>query len=171
MSIQILVISGVSGSGKTTVGSLLAQDLDWVFVDADDFHTPENIEKMRQGIPLTDADRQSWLLHLGDLIQTQIQENRPTVLACSALKEHYRQLLRRGVSHKDPETMGWVYLYGSPEQIEARLRQRQHPFMNPSLLASQLAALEAPQDPATLQLEISATPQALAQHIRQHYRL
>ncbi|MGQ9838493.1 MAG: gluconokinase [Cyanobacteriota bacterium] len=171
MSIQILVISGVSGSGKTTVGSLLARDLGWVFVDADDFHSPENIEKMRQGIPLEDEDRQSWLSCLRDLIQTQLQLHHPTVLACSALKERYRQMLGGNGPHQKPGLIGWVYLCGSPEQIQIRLRQRQHPFMNPSLLTSQFAALEAPQDPAVLQLEISATPQAIVQRIRQHYRL
>ncbi|MEN9223214.1 MAG: gluconokinase [Thermostichus sp. BF3_bins_97] len=164
---QILIISGVSGSGKTTVGSLLAQELGWIFLDADDFHPPENREKMRQGIPLTDADRHGWLLRLAALIQTHLRDHRPVVLACSALKEHYRKLLQGSA----PEAIGWVFLHGSPAELEARLQRRTHAFMNPSLLASQLAALEAPQDPATLQLQISTPPPDLVQQIRQHFRL
>ena len=126
---------GVSGSGKSTVGQLLASRLDCPFLDGDDFHPPENVAKMAAGTPLTDADRWPWLEKLnGKLI-----ENQAAVLACSALKESYRQVLAQGLAD-----CRFVHLHGSIELIRARLEQRQHRYMPASLLESQFATLEPP---------------------------
>ncbi len=129
-----IIIMGVSGCGKTTVGQLLATRLELPFFDADDFHSPQNKQKMASGIALTDADRADWLEALATLLETRAS---PCVLACSALKEKYRQTLARGAA------LRFVYLKGSRELIAARLAAREH-FFSPSLLESQFAALEEP---------------------------
>lgn len=155
-----LIIMGVSGSGKTTIGSLLAQELNWKFYDADDFHPPNNKEKMSAGIPLTDEDRISWLQALQNLIQT---ETNSFVLACSALKETYRDFL------KVNEDVKFVYLKGSFEQIENRLSKRKNHYMPVKLLQSQFDALEEPQN--ALSIDISQSPQEIIQTIRQGFNL
>lgn len=131
---------GVTGAGKTTIGVLLAQRLGWDFVDADSFHSPANVEKIRQGIPLDDADRAPWLRSLRHSMQDWVAEHRNVVLACSALKRSYRAELRIA-----GET-SFVYLKGSYDLISQRLRQRHGHFASETILAGQFAALEEPND-------------------------
>jgi len=134
-----LVVCGVSGAGKSTVGSLLAQRLGWAFFDADDFHPRSNVEKMRRGEPLTDTDRGPWLDALRALIERAEDDGQPLVLACSALKAAYRD--RLGI---DQRRVVSVFLDGSKRLIAARLAGRAHTFMPASLLDSQFEALEPP---------------------------
>src|SRR5262249_29271301 len=139
----VLVIMGVVGVGKTTVGILLAQELGWQFADADDFHSPENVEKIRQGIPLTDADRAPWLSALRAAIKKWNATRRNVVLACSALKERYREELGTG-------NVGFLYLKGSYDLIRERLRSRHGHFATESILKSQLEDLEEPENAITV---------------------
>ena len=138
--IMIIVVMGVSGSGKTTVGKALASALEIPFYDADDFHQQGNIVKMEQGIPLQDLDRESWLETLSKNL-TQWEAATGAVLACSALKEMYRTALNSGVNND----MTWVYLYGRSELIKERMAGRRGHYFKPELLDSQLADLEPPQ--------------------------
>ncbi|MBE9096444.1 gluconokinase [Tychonema sp. LEGE 07203] len=138
---MIVIVMGVSGSGKTTVGKLLAQSLNWDFSDADDFHPAANIEKMSLGIPLEDADRIPWLLQLQSEIDTWLLENKNVVLACSALKASYREMLCR-----DQQRIKIVYLKASIELLTARLKTRENHYMKADLLSSQLGTLEKPED-------------------------
>lgn len=154
---------GVSGSGKTTVGSLLAKELNCKFYDADDFHSESNKEKMSKGIALTDADRITWLNDLRELIKTVSEENASGVLACSALKEAYRGMLQVN------DQVKFVYLKGSFEQIEQRLSERKNHYMPVKLLRSQFDALEEPKD--VLTIDISHTPQEIIQIIRKGLNL
>lgn len=126
---------GVSGCGKSTIGALLAERLDVPFLDADEFHPPQNVAKMAAGTPLTDADRQPWL----ELLNAKLRDARAAVLACSALKEAYRRTLAR-----DLPDCRFVHLKGGVELIRARLAARRHRYMPASLLESQFAALEPP---------------------------
>ena len=135
---MILLLMGVSGCGKTTVGAALAQSLGWPFFDADDFHPPANVAKMAAGEPLTDADRWPWLDRLADEMRAILARGGHAVLACSALKEAYRARLAQA---GDVRT---VYLAGDEPTIAARLAARQHRYMPPSLLPTQFAALEEP---------------------------
>ena len=137
---MIIIVMGVSGSGKTTVGKALASGLDIPFYDADDFHPKKNIAKMKKGIPLQDSDRKSWLETLSKNL-TQWQAARGAVLACSALKEMYRTALNSGVNNN----ITWVYLYGRSELIKERMVGRKKHYFKPELLVSQLADLEPPQ--------------------------
>lgn len=141
---------GVSGCGKTSVGKALAETLGWDFYDADDFHPPANIAKMTSGIPLTDADRAPWLESLRTLISACVQSNRPGVLACSALKERYRQTLLRG----NPGAQ-LVYLKGSYNLIWSRMAQRPGHYMKPEMLKSQFDALEEPHNALTIDISLS----------------
>jgi gluconokinase len=138
---QAVILMGVAGSGKTAVGKQLAQKLDWIFLDADDFHPPANIEKMKHGIPLNDEDRAPWLQRLHDELQQQMADGHSVILACSALKESYRKVLRDEVS---PPT--FVYLDVDPETIRDRLQHRTAHFFPKQLMESQFAALEKPKD-------------------------
>jgi gluconokinase len=135
---------GVEGSGKTTVGKSLAQELGWRFVDADDFHSTSNKEKMSRGIPLGDADRGPWLRAIHDFIADRVEEGQKLVLACSALKQSYREQLREGLEMKV------VYLKGSFDLFYSRLQERQAHFARESLLASQFESLEEPTDAITI---------------------
>jgi gluconokinase len=137
---MIIVIMGVAGSGKSTVGESLATELHYKFLDGDSLHPPRNIEKMRHDIPLTDADRAPWLAAIHGCIVESLQRAEDLVVACSALKQRYRDALNSGV------VITWVYLKGSKELIGERLRQRRHHFMKPEMLASQFAVLEEPAD-------------------------
>ena len=136
---MVVIIFGVSGAGKTTIGQLLAEELGWRFYEADYFHSQANIDKMRQGVPLTDEDRWPWLKNLRELIKRCLAAGENAVLACSALKEAYRRRLRVNADVK------LVFLRGDYELIANQLRQRRGHFMNPVLLQSQFADLEEPQ--------------------------
>jgi gluconokinase len=138
---RAVVLMGVAGSGKTAVGTIVAEKLHWLFLDADNFHPPANIEKMKHGIPLDDADRAPWLKRLHDELQRQINEGRSVILACSALKEAYRQILR---DETTPPT--FIYLDVDPETIRERLSHRTAHFFPKQLMESQFAALEKPKD-------------------------
>ena len=132
---MIVVVMGVSGVGKTTIGSALARELGWRFIDADRYHPSANVAKMAAGIPLADEDRWPWLETLNRLVKKE----KNAVLACSALKEAYRSRITDGLARFEI-----VYLHGSFELIRARLAQRPHHYMPASLLASQFATLEPP---------------------------
>ena len=138
---------GVSGCGKTTVGILLAERLGWDFYDADDFHSPENIAKMAAGIPLRDDDRLPWLATLHKLIFTCLDEGRPGILACSALKERYRKKLLAG----NPNVR-LVYLKGDFSTIIERMQARSRHYMKPDMLQSQFDALEEPLNAITISI-------------------
>ncbi|WP_219601074.1 gluconokinase [Hymenobacter sp. DG01] len=153
---QVIIVMGVSGSGKSTVGSLLARRLQVPFHDADDFHSPANIAKMAGGTPLTDEDRKGWLKALSAGIREWSQSG-GAVLACSALKESYRQQLMAG----GPVT--WVFLDGSEELVRQRLTNREGHYMGSALLSSQFAALEKPT--YGLRLPIDDTPSDLVNQI------
>ncbi len=149
-TIRFFIVMGVSGSGKSSVGRALAARLGWDFYDADDFPPPANIAKMSSGIPLSDEDRAPWLASLRDLVFTSLQHHRPAVLACSALKESYRQTLQT----QNP-AVRLVYLKGSYAQIEARMAQRENHYMKPAMLQSQFLALEEPHNAQVLSVELS----------------
>jgi gluconokinase len=153
----IIVVMGVTGSGKTTIGTLLAARLAWLFADADDFHSAANKEKMHKGIPLTDADRLPWLASMHEQIAKWIASKQNAVLACSALKRSYRQQLWNG-----PEVK-FVYLRGSYEFIAERLRARKGHFADEHILAGQFADLEEPGD--ALVVDISASPDEIVAEI------
>ncbi|QMV19621.1 AAA family ATPase [Granulicella sp. 5B5] len=140
---MIVVLMGVSGSGKTTIGTLLAERMGTVFADADDYHPEANKAKMAAGHPLNDEDRQPWLETLNALLRGWHESETGGVLACSALKEKYRETLSSGMAIG---TVKFVLLDGSKELIAERLAQRHHEYMNPKLLESQLATLEKPKD-------------------------
>jgi gluconokinase len=150
---MIVVVMGVSGSGKTVVGEALARRLNWVFEDADHWHPASNIEKMRSGAALTDEDRKPWLRSLNSAVRSWIADQRDVVLACSALRESYRNMLREGVP--DREAVRFVYLKGTYEEIGKRLDLRAGHFMPESLLASQFAALEEPDSSEALVADVS----------------
>jgi gluconokinase len=138
---MIVVLMGVSGSGKTTIGTLLAERMGTVFADADDYHPKANKEKMAAGHPLNDEDRQPWLEKLNEVMRGWFDSGKGGVLACSALKEKYRETLSSGM----PEgAVSFVLLDGSKELIAERLAGRKHEYMNPGLLDSQLATMEKP---------------------------
>jgi gluconokinase len=159
----ILILMGVSGSGKTTVGRLLAQEVGWQHFDADDFHPAANIEKMKRGLPLNDADREPWLLRLREVISSCLERNESAVLSCSALKESYRSILAID------EAVHFVYLQGSSDLIRQRLSNRSDHYMNPVLLDSQFDTLEEPSD--SLRIDISAPPRKIVAAIKAHFGL
>ena len=160
---MIVIVMGVVGAGKTTVGQLLAEELGWEFADADRYHSAANVEKIRHGIGLTDADRAPWLQSLHDAIVRWIDSGQNVVLACSALKRSYRQELAPG-----PEVK-FVYLKGSAALIAERLRARRGHFANGQILNSQLHDLEEPA--AALTVEIAGTPQQIVRFIRNRLSL
>jgi len=154
----IVVVMGVTGAGKTTVGSLLAAQLGWEFADADSFHSTSNLEKMSRGIPLTDADRAPWLAAMRFAIERWISEKKSAVLACSALKRSYRQGLL--ISSE----VRLVYLRGSYESIARQLRARHGHFATEAILADQFATLEEPED-ATV-IDVGKDPASMVAEIR-----
>jgi len=147
---MIVIVMGVTGSGKTTVGMLLAKRLGWDFLDADDFHSAANKAKMHQGIPLTDADRMPWLEAMHAKLLQLDSEKRNAVLGCSALKESYRDVLMAGVQAKV------VYLKGSYDFIANRLRSRKGHFADEHILAGQFADLEEPKNAIVVDIAPSA---------------
>jgi len=157
----IVIICGVSGAGKTTVGKLLAQELGWHFYEADDFHSPGNVEKMRTGVPLTDEDRWPWLENLRELIERELSAGENAVLACSALKRKYRERLCVGPDVK------LIFLRGDCAFITERLRRRHGHFMNPALLQSQFGDLEEPQqEQPAITIELGRLPHELVEEIK-----
>jgi carbohydrate kinase (thermoresistant glucokinase family) len=152
------VVMGVSGVGKTTIGQMLATATGLPFFDGDDFHPQANIDKMAAGVPLTDADRQGWLLQLHQLLQTQLLLQ-GCVVACSALKQQYRDVLSNGIGN----AVVFVYLQGSYEEVMQRLQQRKAHFMQSGLLRSQFDALEPPTN--AIVVSITKTPEAIVQDI------
>lgn len=155
---MIVVMMGVSGCGKTTVGQLYARIHGWKFLDADAYHSPANIAKMREGIPLQDEDRWPWLDRLNSLLKEVSFEGTSVVLACSALKQRYRDRIAR-----DLPGLRWIYLKGSFELIEARLKARTGHYMKAGLLESQFAALEEPGNAVTL--DIAPSPADLVKRL------
>jgi gluconokinase len=149
---------GVAGSGKTTVGKRLASKLGWQFADGDDYHPEANVEKMRNGVPLTDADRAPWIEALRSLIVSWTTAGTNAVLACSALKRSYRDRLRAA-----PEVQV-VYLRGSLSLLHERMRARFGHFMTEQMLASQLATLEEPQH--AIVIDIDQSPTEIVEEIR-----
>lgn len=146
---MFVIVMGVSGSGKTTIGRLLAQRLGCPFYDGDDYHPPANVAKMAAGIPLTDGDRAGWLATLAELIRRGLARGETGVIACSALKKQYRNTLRI-----DPEQVIFIYLKGNYDAIQARMREREGHFMQPSLLRSQFDSLEEPVNALTVAVTI-----------------
>lgn len=161
---RIIILMGVSGSGKTTIGQRLANELNWHFYEGDAFHPPSNVDKMRRGIPLTDEDRIPWLQalrqHLHDLLTT----SQRAVVTCSALKQAYREWLAEGSPH-----VSFVYLRGDYDLIRQRLETREDHFMNPDLLPSQFDALEEPEE--VLAVDVSEPPHVLARQIQYKLKL
>jgi gluconokinase len=156
----IIIIFGVSGAGKTTVGKLLAREIGWRFIEADDFHPTANIEKMRSGRPLTDGDRWPWLERLQQQIEQLLSARENAVLACSALKRAYRDRL-----HVNDEVK-FVFLRGNYALIEKELRSRHGHFMDANLLQSQFDDLEEPQpDENVLTIELGGTPKEIVEEI------
>jgi gluconokinase len=160
---MIVVLMGVSGSGKTTVGQILARDLGWTFLDADDYHPPANVEKMRRGAPLNDDDRRPWLQALRQRVDQARERGENIILACSALKHAYQEYLQHDVHG----AIQYVHLRGSEELIRQRLATRRGHFMNPGLLHSQFETLEPPED--ALPVDITPAPEAIAAQI--HHQL
>jgi len=156
----ILVVIGVSGAGKSTLGRALAKALGWTFIEADDFHPPGNLEKLRRHQALNDADRAPWLVLLHRRLQQLDQRRENGVLACSALKRSYRELLSEGI-----DGLRFVYLCGEPALIRARLQARRDHFMPADLLDSQLASLEPPRDALLVSID-QTTEQQLQQVLR-----
>ena len=158
---MIVIIFGVSGAGKTTVGKLFAHEVGWRFIEADDFHPAANVAKMRSGRPLTDQDRWPWLERLHEEIKGSIDVGENAVLACSALKRAYRDRLRAS------EDVKFVFLRGDYALVEKQLHSRRHHFMKPNLLQSQFEALEQPgshEDVLTVQL--GKTPEEIVGEIK-----
>jgi len=158
---MFILLMGVSGSGKTTIGKLLASRLDCPFYDGDDFHPPANVSKMAAGIPLTDEDRSGWLRLLADLIHDALRRGESGVMACSALKAKYRQIL-----NIDPQRVKFVYLKGEYNMILARMQARQDHYMQPDMLRSQFVALEEPS--GVLVEDVTLPPEAIVQDIMEH---
>lgn len=150
---MVILVMGTTGAGKTTVGQLLASRVHWAFLDADDFHPAANIEKMKHGIPLTDADREPWLKNMHEELLRLNARGRSAVLACSALKQSYRDTLSAGLDFHI------VYLRGTYEQMRQHILSRQGHFAGESILAGQFADLEEPKDALTL--EVSHAPERL----------
>jgi gluconokinase len=165
----IIVVMGVAGAGKTTIGNALAARLSWTYREGDDFHPPSNVQKMRAGQPLNDKDRAPWLAAIADWMDAQAQSREPAVIGCSALKRKYRDLLREG----RPQVW-FLYLRVPRAELERRVETRHHRYMPASLLDSQLETLEEPQEdePRIIALEpgdtVEATIETALRALRTH---
>lgn len=158
---RVIVLMGVSGSGKSTVGEALASALGWDFRDADSFHPPANVEKMSRGVPLTDADRAPWLAAIAAWIDDRLVTGGTGIVSCSALKRAYRQVIVGGRTG-----VGLVHLRGTFDLISARMAARRGHFMPLSLLQNQFQTLEEPvPDEHTLPVSIDQSAEAIAQEI------
>ena len=162
---MVIVIMGVAGSGKTTIGQALAAELHWPFRDADEFHPPANIAKMSAGIPLNDTDRSPWLAAIRAYIDETLAAGKSAIVTCSALKEVYREKLSEG--HRS-NAVRWVYLKGDAALLAERLSHRRGHFMKPEMLQSQLTTLEEPRD--AIICDIAKTPAEIVAHIRRAIR-
>ena len=158
---MIIYIMGVSGSGKTTIGKKLSARIGQPFFDADDFHSEANKEKMRRGVPLTDDDREAWLIGINELAKSQMKKD-GAIIACSALKEKYRKVLSDGIS----APMLWIFLRGNYELIKKRMEARKDHYMPPALLTSQFDALEIPEE--CLAIDIANTADEIVETIISH---
>lgn len=157
---MIIYLMGVSGSGKSTIGNALAERTGMVFADGDDYHPAANKKKMEAGMPLDDNDRAPWLMALNELARSWQAERRGGIIACSALKQSYREMLMQGLP---PGSVAFVLLSGPQELIASRLATRKHEFMSPTLLESQLKTLETPSD--ALQVINDRPPAEVAEQI------
>lgn len=155
---------GVSGSGKTTIGQLLAKNLGWSFYEGDDFHSVRNVSKLKGGVPLSDEDRIPWLFAIHQLVHDLISQSQCAVITCSALKQTYRKLITEG----HPQ-ISLVYLRGNYELIHPRLQSRTAHFMKADLLTSQFTALEEPRDIPFI--DVSQAPEAIVEQIKRMLHL
>jgi gluconokinase len=155
---MIVILMGVSGAGKTTIGQILSEKLGWPLLDADQFHCAASIDKMRNGIPLEDADRWPWLDRMNAALRQSEARDESVLLACSALKQAYRDRIATGIAE-----VRWIYLKGRFELIRERLEARKGHYMKAGLLESQFAALEEPED--ALSVDIDGSPASIADSI------
>lgn len=155
---------GVSGSGKSTIAEAIATQLGWHYFDADDYHPQVNIDKMASGQPLNDADRQPWLEALRDLIKDNLERGQACTLACSALKESYRTILKQ-------DGLAIVYLEGDFETIWQRMQERQGHYMKADMLKSQFEALEEPADDSVLIISVKDSPERIVETVFRHFEL
>lgn len=160
---MIIILMGVTGSGKTTIGLKLAESLGWKYFDADDFHSPANVAKMKSGVPLNDDDRKPWLESLQRLVQGNLTNEQSAVLACSALKQSYREILLID------ERVKLVHLKGDFDLIKARLTARSNHYMNPALLESQFQTLEEPE--GALCVDIQSAPDEIVDTVRKRFEI
>ncbi len=162
--VKAILVMGVSGSGKSTVAEALAQKLGWEYFDADDYHPQANVDKMASGTPLNDTDRLPWLEILRDLIKDNIKSGKPSTLACSALKESYRSILRQ-------EGLATVYLYGDFDTIWKRMQERQGHYMKADMLKSQFDVLEEPEEKGVLRISVEQKPEVIVEEVLGHFKL
>lgn len=158
---MVIVLMGAAGAGKTTIGRAIAAELGWPFVEGDEYHPPSNLAKMHAGIPLTDVDRAPWLRALAQVITGAVDRRESIVVACSALKRSYRDVLLNG--HRE---VRFVYLKGTESLLHDRLLVRGGHFFNPVLVHSQLATLEEPDDPVTIAIDAALAPETILATIR-----
>jgi carbohydrate kinase (thermoresistant glucokinase family) len=154
----VIFVMGVSGSGKTTIGQMLAQALHLPFYDGDDYHPAENVSKMREGIPLNDEDRYEWLVRL-NILAKELLDKDGGIIACSALKESYRKILMEGISYQ----VKWIFLDGDMDIIKSRMEARREHYMPVTLLQSQFDALEIPE--YAIRISIDASPDEIIKQI------